>query len=143
MVDNTRSNHIHIEVRHHISTYHHGAILFIESTNHSGQCIFIAVHVVTVQLYSELTTLGMMHTHVPATANTQVIAFGDDMDEAFVVLEFVNSFCGPIRRVVVDDNQVELKVGLLLQYRMNSITDGADTVAYGDDNRSFIFEVAC
>ena len=65
------------------------------------------------------------------------------MDEAFVVLEFVNSFCGPIRRVVVDDNQVELKVGLLLQYRMNSITDGADTVAYGDDNRSFIFEVAC
>ena len=143
MVDNTRSNHIHIEVRHHISTYHHGAILFIESTNHSGQCIFIAVHVVTVQLYSELTTLGMMHTHVPATANTQVIAFGDDMDEAFVVLEFVNSFCGPIRRVVVDDNQVELKVGLLLQYRMNSITDGADTVTYGDDNRSFIFEVAC
>ena len=143
MVDNTRSNHIHIEVRHHISTYHHGAILFIESTNHSGQCIFIAVHVVTVQLYGELTTLRMMHTHVPATANTQVIAFGDDMDEAFVVLEFVNSFCGSVRRVVIDDNQVELKVGLLLQYRMNGIADGTDTIAYRDDNRSFIFKVTC
>ena len=143
MVDNTRSNHIHIEVRHHISTYHHGAILFIESTNHSGQCIFIAVHVVTVQLYGELTTLGMMHTHVPAPADTQVLAFGDNVDEAFVVLEFVNSFCGSVRRVVIDDNQVELKVGLLLQYRMNGIADGTDTIAYRDDNRSFIFKVTC
>ena len=65
------------------------------------------------------------------------------MDEAFVVLEFVNSFCGPVRRVVVDDNQVELKVGLLLQYRMDGIADGTDTIAYGDDNRSFVLEVAC
>ena len=143
MVDNTRSNHIHIEVRHHISTYHHGAILFIESANHDSQCVFILVYIVAVQLHGELTALGMMHPHIPATANAQVIAFGDDVDEAFVVLEFVNSFCGPVRRVVVDDNQVELKVGLLLQYRMDGIADGTDTIAYGDDNRSFVLEVAC
>ena len=38
-----------------------------------------------VQLHGKLATLGVVYTYIPATADTEVVAFGDYMDEAFVV----------------------------------------------------------
>ena len=32
----------------------------------------------------------MVYTYIPATADTEVVAFGDDMDEAFVCLLFTS-----------------------------------------------------
>ena len=142
MIDDARSNHVHVEVRHHVSTYYHGAVLFVESTYHSGQCIFIGIYVVAVQLYGKLAAFGVVYAHVPATADAEVVAFGDDMDEALVILILVDGFCRSVGGVVVDDDKIELEVCLLVQYGTDSIADGAYTVAYGDDNGCLVFEIS-
>ena len=117
VIDDARSNHVHVEVRHHVSTYYHGAVLFVESTYHSGQCIFIGIYVVAVQLYGKLAAFGVVYAHVPATADAEVVAFGDDMDEALVILILVDGFCRSVGGVVVDDDKIELEVCLLRPVR--------------------------
>ena len=92
MVDDAWGNHIHVEVCHHIRTYYHGTILLVEGAHHDCQGILILVYIVAVQLYGKLAALRVMYAYVPATADTQVVAFGDDVDEAFVALVFVDSF---------------------------------------------------
>ena len=113
MVDNARCNHIHIEVRHHVGTHYHSTVLFVESAYHYSQRIFIGVYVVAVQLYGKLSAFGMVYAHVPATTDTEIVAFGDYMDEAFIVFELVDGFCGSVCGVVVNNDEVELEVCLL------------------------------
>ena len=55
----------------------------------------------------------MVYAHVPATTDTEIVAFGDYMDEAFIVFELVDSFCGSVCGVVVNNDEVELEVCLL------------------------------
>ena len=114
MVDNARGDHIHIEVRHHVCTYHHCTILFIECLHHCCQGIFIFIHIVAVQLYGKLATLLMMYTQIPATAYTQIIPFGDDVDEVLVGGKFTNSICRSVGRVIVDDDEVEFEICFLI-----------------------------
>ena len=75
-----------------------------------------------------------MHADIPATANAQVTPFGDEVDESLVVFKFVDCFGSSVCRVVVDDNQVEREIRFLRQHRTDGIADGADTVAYGDND---------
>ena len=53
---------------------------------------FIGIYVVAVQLYGKLAAFGVVYAHVPATADAEVVAFGDDMDEALVILILVDGF---------------------------------------------------
>ena len=48
MVDDTRSNHVHIEIGHHVSSYDHTAVLGIECIDHGLQGIFVVVYIVAV-----------------------------------------------------------------------------------------------
>ena len=113
MVDDTRSNHIHVEIRHHVSTHHHGAILFIESAYHCSQRVFIGIYIVTVQLHGKFAAFGVVYAHIPTTADAKVVTFRDNMDETFVVLEFINGLCRTVCGMIIDDDKVELEICLL------------------------------
>ena len=63
------------------------------------------------------------------------------MDEAFVVLEFVDGLRCAVCGVVVDDDKIIFEVCLLHQYRLDGIADGTDTVAHRNDDGGLIFEV--
>ena len=141
MVDDARSNHVHVEVRHHIGAYYHGAVLLVEGADHDGECIFVFVYVIAVQLHGKLAALGVVYPHIPATADAEVGTFGDDMDDAFVILEFIDGLRSAVCGMVVDDDKIIFKVCLLHQYRFDGVTDGTDTVAYRNDDGGLIFEV--
>ena len=85
----------------------------------------------------------MMNTLVPAAADAEIIALRNDVDQAVVALELVDCLCCAVGRVVVDNDKVELEVSLLAQHRLDGVADSADTVAYGDNYRCLILEVAC
>ena len=141
MVDDARSNHVHVEVRHHIGAYYHGAVLLVEGADHDGECIFVFVYVIAVQLHGKLAALGVVYPHIPAAADAEVGTFGDDMDDAFVILEFIDGLRSAVCGMVVDDDKIIFKVCLLHQYRFDGVTDGTDTVAYRNNDGGLIFEV--
>ena len=141
VVDDARSNHVHVEVRHHIGAYHHGAVLLVEGADHDGECIFVFVYVIAVQLHGKLAALGVVYPHIPAAADAEVGTFGDDMDDAFVILEFIDGLRSAVCGMVVDDDKIIFKVCLLHQYRFDGVTDGTDTVAYRNNDGGLIFEV--
>ena len=78
----------------------------------------------------------MMNGCVPASANAQVVALGDDVYHSLVAGKFPNSLCCAVRTAIVHHNQVIGEGGLLLQNTADSIADGAFSVADGDDDRS-------
>jgi len=55
-----------------------------------------------------------MYTQIPATAYTQIIPFGDDVDEVLVGGKFTNSICRSVGRVIVDDDEVEFEICFLI-----------------------------
>ena len=113
-----------------IGAHYHCTVLFVESMHHRCQCIFVFIYIVAVQLNGKFTAVRVMHADVPATAYTQVTAFGDQVDQALVVFKFVDGLGSAVGRMIVDDNQVESEIRFLPQYRTDGIADGADTVAY-------------
>ena len=99
------------------------------------------IKVVRVQLDNELPAFGMVHGHVPAASDAQVVALGNEMHYALVVLEPVYDFRGAVRGVVVHDYQVEVKSGFLRQHAAHGVFDGARPVAYRDDDRCFMGKI--
>ena len=79
-----------------------------------------------------------MHAQVPASADTQVVPFRNKVDYLLVAGIAVDALRGAVGRMVVDDNHVERKIGLLGQDGINGIGNGADAVAYGDDDRRLV-----
>ena len=81
MVYDAGRHFFHVEVRHHIGTDYHGAVLFIESVYHGLQSMLVFVYIVTVELDSELAAFLVMDTCVPASSDTEIISFGDYMNQ--------------------------------------------------------------
>ena len=142
MVDDARRYHVHVDVGEHVGAHDHGRVVVVECLHHLGQCVLVGVHVVRVKLHAEFAGFGMLGAHVPAAADAQVGAFGDDVYHARVGGEFLNSLARAVCRVVVDDDEVEGEVGLLREHAADGVADGAYAVAHGDDDRSLVLEVA-
>ena len=142
VVDYARRYGVFVDVRKHVCTYNHGALLLVEGCNHLGQGVLIGIYVIAVQLHGKFAALGMLYTCIPATADAQIIALRHDVYQTWVVLELVDSLGGTVCRVVVNDDEVEGEVGLLGQDAAYSIADSTNAVAHGDDHRSLVFEVA-
>lgn len=85
----------------------------------------------------------MVYAHVPATADSEVVSFGNKMDEAFVIFEFIDGLGGAVCGMVVNDDEVVLEIGFLVQYGSDGVADGADAVSYRDDDGGFILKIAC
>lgn len=131
VVDYARRYGVFVDVRKHVCTYNHGALLLVEGCNHLGQGVLIGIYVIAVQLHGKFAALGMLYTCIPATADAQIIALRHDVYQTWVVLELVDSLGGTVCRVVVNDDEVEGEVGLLGQDAAYSIADSTNAVAHG------------
>ena len=81
MVAESGRKRLQLEVRHAVGAYHHCRLLLAEGIHDALQRVRAAVEVVAVQLHHEATALGMVHGQVPATADAEVVARGDEVDE--------------------------------------------------------------
>ena len=142
VVDHARRNHVHVDVGEHVCAYNHRAVLIVEGFHHLGEGCFVSIYIVRVELDGEFAALLVVDTHVPATADAEVVALGDDVDYTGIAGEFLDSLGCAVGRVIVDDDEVEGEVGLLAEDTADGVADGADTVADGDNYRSLILEVA-
>ena len=142
MINNARSDHVHIKICHHIGAYYHSTVLFVKCIDHDLQSTVVGIYVVTVKLDSKFTAKRMVNSQIPATAYTQIITFGNQVDQAFIVFKFINGFGGTVGRVIVDNDQVEFEICFLAEYRTDGIAYGTNTVAYRNNHRSFVWEVA-
>ena len=140
MIDDAGGNFLHIKVSHHISADYHCTFLCIESINDDLQAMFVFIHVIAIKLDGKLSAFLVMDTYVPTSAYTEVISFGNDVNQPLVRTKFMENFTGPVCRMIVDDNDIERKGRLLVQCRAYGIFDCANTVAYGYNDRSFIFK---
>ena len=142
MVDDARRQCLQLEVGHAVRADNHGAAFPAELVDNGLEGRRTAVQVVAVELYGKASAERVMHTQVPASADAQIVTFGNEVNHFFVSGVLVNALRGTVGRMVVDDNQVEREVCFLLQYRFNGVGNGTDTIAYGDDDRSFVCKLA-
>ena len=142
MVDEARRKGVQLEVAHPVRAYHHRSTFSIEGIHHSLQCLWRGVKVVAVELYDEASHLWMMHSHVPAAANAEVVAVGDDVYDAFVGGELVDGFRCAVCRAIINDDKVEWEGGFLFQDTTNGVADGALSVADRDDDGGFDCKLA-
>ena len=140
MVDDAGGNLIHVEIRHHVGADNHGTLLCIKSIDHDLQRVLVFVHVVAIQLDGEFTAFFMVDAYIPASAYAEVVSFGNDVNQPFVCAKFMENLAGTVRRMVVDDNDIECEVRFLVQCRAYGILDCANAVAYGDNDRCFVFK---
>ena len=141
MVNDARRNHVHIEVCHHVGAYYHGTVLFVEGIDHQLQRSLVSIYIVTVQLHGKLAAQGMVHAQVPATADTQIVTLGNEVNQAVILFIFVDGFGSAVGRMIVDNDQIELEFCFLAEHRTDGIAYGADAVTYRDYHGSFIFKV--
>ena len=67
MVYHSRSDGVQPEVRHAVSSYYHGALLFVERVYDGLQGMGVAVQVIAVKLYGEASAPGVVDCEVPAS----------------------------------------------------------------------------
>ncbi len=86
-----------------------------------------------------------MGAEVPAAANAEVAAVGDDVDDALVGV-FIDGLSGAVGGVafgsVLNDEDVVGEGGLLRESAVEGVADGADTVAHGNHHGYLNGEVA-
>ena len=138
VVDDARRQCLQLEVGHAVRADDHGAAFPAELVDNGLESRRTAVQVVAVELHGKASAERVMHTQVPASADAQIVTFGNEMNHFFVPGILVNALRGTVGRMVVDDNQVEREVCFLFQYRFNGVGNGADAVAHGDYDRSLV-----
>ena len=142
VVDEAGRKGLQLEVAHSVCANHHYGLLLVKGIHDALQGLRTAVQVVAVQLHHKASGLRVVYGHVPASANAQVIALGDEVYHPFVLGIFGNGLCGAVRASVVYNNQIEGEGGLLCQYAFYGILNGADAVADRNHNRSLGLEIA-
>ena len=96
VVDDARWNHFAIDVGDHVSTHNHCYVLFVECVHHSGEGVFVFVHVVAIELNDKLTSLFVVSSEVPVATDTHIVVVSDDVDQAWVVSKFVDCFTSTV-----------------------------------------------
>ena len=107
MVDKTWWKRVQLEVTHAIRTNHHCSTFGIEGIYHSLQGLWRRVQVVAVKLHHKASHLRVMYCHIPASTDAEVVTFGNDVYDTFVVPEFVDGFRCSIGASIIYDDEVE------------------------------------
>ena len=141
MVDDAGRERVQVEVGHAVGADDHRALLAAERIDHRLQGAGRTVEVITVELHGKPAACRVQDARVPASADAEVVAFGADVDDALVrVCQPVDDFRSAVSRMVVDDDDIIGKRGLLCESRTDCVADGSYPVSYGDDDRSFCVE---
>ena len=86
--------------------------------------------------------MGAVDSQVPATANSQVIAFGDEVQHP-AVAERIYYLARSVGRVIVHHYYIEREGCLLFQHRAYRIGDCRTAVQDGDNHRCLNRELPC
>ena len=84
-------------------------------------------------MYGKASAAVVVDGDIPAASDAQIRTLRDDMDESLIV-EATQQFCGLIRRVVVDHDDIELEAGFLGKDAVDGIADGLLAIEDGDDH---------
>ena len=76
----------------------------------------------------------MMYCHIPASTDAEVVTFGNDVYDTFIVPEFVDGFRCAIGASIIYDDEVEIKICFLFQYTMDGIRNSSLSVANRDND---------
>ena len=130
------------KVAHAVGADDHGGRLLAELIGHALQRGGRGIEIVAVQLYGEAAAAAVVDGGVPASADAQVVAFGDEVYQSVVAARQVIQYLGgAVGRVVVDHDDVVVKPCLLGQSRPHGVGNGATAVVDGDDHGGFDIEV--
>ena len=140
MVDESWWQGVQLEVAHAVRTDHHRGVLFVEGIHHLLERLGRGVEVVGVELHGKASAAVVVDGLVPAAADTEVGALGDDVDEPLVV-DGIKQLGGLVRGVVVHHDDIIFEVCLLREGRVDGIADGLLAVVDGDDDRCLDVEL--
>ena len=112
MVNQARRQGVQFKVTHTIATHHHRSVLLVEGIDNLLEGLRRGIEVIGIQLHCKPATPVIIDRHIPAPANTQVVAFGYDMNQPLVV-HTVKQFCGLVGGMVIHHNDIKPEVGLL------------------------------
>ena len=101
--------------------------------------LLVAIDIVAIQLYGETTTLGMVDRQVPTPADTQIVPFGQEMQQARVLFGQCGDFLGrTVGRMVIHDDDVIVEIRCLPQGGTDRVLDRTDPVTNRDYNASIV-----
>ena len=112
MVNQARRQGVQFKVTHTIAAHHHCSVLLVEGIDNLLEGLRRGIEVIRIQLYGKPATSVIIDRHIPAPANTQVVAFGYDMNQP-LVMQTIEQFCGLVGGMVIHHDDIKSEVGLL------------------------------
>ena len=143
MIDDAGRERIQLEVSHLIRSDNHCTLLLVKGIYDRLQGMFVLIKIVAIQLNGKLSARCRLYTEIPTTTDTQIITCGDEMNHPFVIFESIDHLSCSIRRMIVDNDEIELKCGLLTQHGTDSRLNGSGSITNRNNHRSLCFETIC
>ena len=85
MVDDSRRDRVHIEVRHLICSHDHSAFLLTECVDDLLDGLGATIYVIAVKLDGVFTAFLMVYSQIPASSDSQIVSCRNHMDQPFVL----------------------------------------------------------
>src|ERR1700730_11969007 len=136
MVDKAGRNLLQRKIDHRVGTYNHRIRSRFKFRNGPAENAVIDVEVVRIELYRVLSTVPAVKRLVPASADSQVPALGNDVLNARIA-DTAQDFRRPIRRMVIDNDQIEFEIGALGQSALNGVENCPLAIPHRYDDAGF------
>ena len=141
MVDKPRRQRVQFEVTHTISPDDHGSLLLMKRIDNLLQRMRRRIEVVAIQLNSKPTATFVVNGHIPTAANTQIGTLRLN-DNELLFVQFAQDSSRAIGTVVINNDDIVLKLRLLRQRALHGIGDGPLTVVHGNNHAGFAIKTA-
>ena len=132
MVNDSRRKRFHVEVGHFIGPDDHRAAFIFEDIHDFLKRRGVLVDVVAVELDRIKPAPAVVYRQVPAAADAKVPTFRRHDNEPAVVNAREN-FSRPVRRMIVNDNDIVTEAAFLGQCTFNGVRNGPYPVENRND----------
>lgn len=141
VVDKTWRNGIETKIDKFVGADNHGMIATTKFVDNGLQDIVGRIEVVAIELDGIAPTMAIGYGQVPTATNAEVVRLWNDVYEVDVVGSYlVDDFGSAVGAMIVDNDDIEAKVGLLPKSRANGIGNGYVAIADGYYDRGFVVE---
>ena len=138
MIDEARRNLLQAKVDDRVRADYRGATAATKLGDDAREDIGAGVYVVAIELHGVAAALRCVDRFVPAAADAEIVAGRNDVDQPIIFRgEVAESVGRTVGRVIVDDDDVEWKIGLLFKRAVYRIANGLHAIADGDDHAAF------
>ena len=137
MVNQSGRQRVQFEVAHAIAADDHCCTLSVESIDDGLQRTRRRIEVVAVQLHGKPAAPLASHSLVPASANSQIRSFGNDMHQEVGLGsdQFLEDFRRTVGGMIVDDNDIEGERRLLPHRALHGVCYGLCPIEYRNHHR--------